>query len=81
MRLPSTWGLSVAERRDLMVAVYSSLLGTGEALTVTVWTGNALMAGAAGAADLLQPATDARHNTGSIQKLFECGAKELFLKP
>src|SRR5271165_3573352 len=54
--LPSTCGLRVADRRDLIVAVYSSLLGTGASFTVTVCTGNACMAGAAGAAaDLPQP--------------------------
>jgi hypothetical protein len=56
--LPSICGVIVAERRDLIVAVYSSLRGTGELLIVTVCTGVAGGAPAVAlAAGLLQPLT------------------------
>src|SRR5271170_7690093 len=56
--LPSICGVIVAERRDLIVAVYSSLFGTGELLMVTVCTGVGGGAPpAASAAGLLQPLT------------------------
>ena len=47
VRLPSTCGLRVADRRDLIVATYSSDCGTGEDATVIVCTGRACGAGAA----------------------------------
>src|SRR6185437_12911191 len=63
VRFPSTCGLSVAERRDLMVATYSSELGTGEEETVMVCTGRAWNAGAAEAAFLLPQAVSPRQTT------------------
>ena len=47
---PLTWGDIVAERRDLMVATYSLLCGTGCIATVTVCTGRPRIAGPAAAA-------------------------------
>src|SRR5277367_4429842 len=55
--LPSICGVSVADCRDLTVAVYSSLRGTGELLIVTVCTGVGGGAPAATVAGLLQPLT------------------------
>ena len=39
--IPLTCGSSVAERRDLMVATYSLVCGTGASVTATVCTGMA----------------------------------------
>src|SRR5262249_19160019 len=43
--MPSTCGWMLAERRDLIVATYSSVRGTGERLTVSTFTGRACAAG------------------------------------
>ena len=48
----------VAERLDLIVATYSSDRGTGEELTVWVWTGMAWKAGPAGPAGCLAQAAN-----------------------
>jgi hypothetical protein len=54
--LPSTWGINVTERRDLMVATKSELCCTGASETGCVCTGNPCIAGAfAAASGCLQP--------------------------
>jgi hypothetical protein len=74
---PFTWGEIVADRRDLMVATYSLVCGTGCIATVTVCTGKPFISGPAGAAAFFsQPVaanpTKIKQTNGKVPKDLIC---------
>src|SRR5215471_17066039 len=70
----------VAERRDLMVATYSSVRGTGERSTVSTWTGKARGAGCL-ASVLAQPLVNTARRPIARMAGISISFLNLFMRP